>query len=42
MADAVAHSVWTFAKTTSAVNGTARGGGNGSATLEFMGAMLLK
>ena len=42
MADAVAHSVWTFAETTSAVNGTARGGGNGVVGQEFMGSNLLK
>lgn len=42
MADAVAHAVWTFAETTSAVNGTARGGGKGAPDMEFMGAALLK
>jgi Zn-dependent M28 family amino/carboxypeptidase len=42
MADAIAHATLTFAETTSAVNGTDRGSGSGSADLQFKGALLLK
>ena len=38
MADAIAHSTMTFAETTSAVNGTTKGGGSGSVDLEFKGS----
>jgi Zn-dependent M28 family amino/carboxypeptidase len=37
MADAIAHSTLTFAETTSAVNGTAKGGGSGSTTPQYKG-----
>jgi Zn-dependent M28 family amino/carboxypeptidase len=38
MSDAAAHAVLTFAMTTSAVNGTGQGNGNGVGNLEFDGA----
>jgi Zn-dependent M28 family amino/carboxypeptidase len=38
MADAIAHSTMTFAETTSAINGTTKGGGSGSVDLEFKGS----
>jgi Zn-dependent M28 family amino/carboxypeptidase len=41
MSDAVAHAVLTFAQTTSAVNGTAKGGG-GSIDLELKGSRYVK
>jgi hypothetical protein len=41
-ADAIAHATLTFAETTSAVNGTAKGGGSGVADLQFKGAHALK
>ena len=37
MSDAIAHAVLTFAETTSAVNGTAKGGGSAKPQLEFKG-----
>ena len=37
-ADAIAHSTLTFAETTSAINGTAKGGGSGTADFEFKGS----
>lgn len=40
MADAMAHATWTFAQTTSVVNGTAKGKGVGSADLLFKGTRL--
>jgi Zn-dependent M28 family amino/carboxypeptidase len=42
MADAIAHSTLTFAMTTSAVNGTAKGNGTGNADLEYKANKLLK
>ena len=42
MSDAIAHATLTFAMTTSAVNGTAKGNGAGSVDLEFKGNKLLK
>jgi hypothetical protein len=41
MADAIAHATLTFAETTSAVNGTAKGGGNGKVDMQFKGHSLL-
>jgi hypothetical protein len=37
MADAIAHVTLTFAQTTSAINGTAKGGGSGNADLTGKG-----
>jgi Zn-dependent M28 family amino/carboxypeptidase len=42
MADAIAHSTLTFAMTTSAVNGTAKGNGTGNTDLEYRANKLLK
>ena len=42
MADAIAHSTLTFALTTSAVNGTAKGNGAGNVDLEYKANKLLK
>ena len=42
MADAIAHSTLTFAMTTSAVNGSAKGNGNGNVDLEYKAHKLLK
>ena len=42
MADAIAHSTLTFAMTTSAVNGTAKGNGAGNVDLEYKANKLLK
>jgi len=42
MSDAAAHAVLTFAMTTSAVNGTDKGNGQGQADMEFQGANLKK
>lgn len=42
MADAIAHSTMTFAETTSAINGTTRGGGSGTVDLEFKGSQARK
>jgi Zn-dependent M28 family amino/carboxypeptidase len=42
MADAIAHSTLTFAMTTSAVNGTAKGNGTGNVDLEYKANKLLK
>ncbi len=42
MADAIAHSTLTFAETTSAINGTSKGGGSGTADLQFKGSRALK
>lgn len=42
MADAIAHSTLTFAMTTSAVNGTAKGSGSGNVELEYKADKLLK
>ena len=42
MADAIAHSTQTFAETTSSVNGTAKGGGNGDANMEMKGNRSLR
>ncbi len=42
MADAIAHSTLTFAMTTSAVNGTAKGNGSGNVDLEYKANKLLK
>ena len=38
MADAIAHTTMTFAETTSAINGTTKGGGSGAVDLEFKGS----
>jgi len=37
MADAAAHATLTFAMTSSAVNGTGKGGGNADDTMTFKG-----
>ncbi len=42
MSDAVAHSILTFAFTTSAVNGTGQGSGGGSIDLELQGSRFVK
>ena len=42
MSDAIAHSTLTFAMTTSAVNGTAKGGGNSSMDLAMKGNLAIK
>ncbi len=42
MSDAAAHAVLTFAMTTSAVNGTDKGNGNGTPDMEFQGSLLKK
>lgn len=42
MADAIAHATLVFAETTSAVNGTDRGSGSGSANMQFKGSHALK
>lgn len=42
MADAIAHSTQTFAETTSAVNGTSKGGGSGTVDMQQKGNRLLK
>ncbi|WP_166872364.1 M20/M25/M40 family metallo-hydrolase [Salinibacterium sp. ZJ450] len=42
MADAIAHATLTFAETTSAIPGTAKGGGAGNTNLQFKGHSLLK
>lgn len=42
MADAIAHSTMTFAETTSAINGTTKGGGSGTLDLEFKGSQARK
>lgn len=42
MADAIAHATMTFGETTAAVNGTTRGGGSGTADLEFKGSKAVK
>ena len=42
MADAIAHVTLTFAETTSAINGTAKGGGSANADLAFKGDHALK
>jgi Zn-dependent M28 family amino/carboxypeptidase len=42
MADAIAHSTLTFAMTTSAINGTSKGNGSGTADLQFKASKLLK
>ena len=42
MSDAIAHSTLTFAMTTSAVNGTAKGGGNSSIDMAMKGNLAIK
>ncbi|TFC93471.1 M20/M25/M40 family metallo-hydrolase [Cryobacterium sinapicolor] len=42
MADAIAHATKTFGETTSAVNGTTRGGGSGTMDLQFKGSHATK
>ena len=44
MADAIAHATLTFAETTSAVNGTAKGNGKGTdnAKMEFKGHQAIR
>jgi Zn-dependent M28 family amino/carboxypeptidase len=42
MADAIAHATLTFAQTTSAVNGTAKGKGTGDVNLEYKGAHAIR
>jgi Zn-dependent M28 family amino/carboxypeptidase len=42
MSDAIAHSTLTFAETTSAVNGTAQGGGNGTIDFALKGNRAIK
>jgi Zn-dependent M28 family amino/carboxypeptidase len=42
MSDAAAHAVLTFAMTTSSVNGTDKGKGNGSSNFEYLGSSLQK
>jgi Zn-dependent M28 family amino/carboxypeptidase len=42
MADAIAHATLTFAETTSAINGTAKGKGSGNVELEYRGHNALK
>ena len=42
MSDAIAHATLTFAMTTSAVNGTAKGNGSGNVDLEYKANKLLK
>jgi Zn-dependent M28 family amino/carboxypeptidase len=42
MADAIAHSTLTFAMTTSAINGTAKGNSSGTVDLQFKASKLLK
>ncbi|MHA6695920.1 M28 family peptidase [Homoserinimonas sp. A520] len=42
MADAIAHATQTFAETTSAVSGTAKGGGQGAADMEMKGNRSLR
>ena len=42
MSDAIAHSTLTFAMTTSAVNGTAKGKAAGNVDLEYKANKLLK
>jgi len=42
MSDAAAHAVLTFAMTTSAVNGTDKGKGQGSSDFDYQGSSLRK
>ena len=42
MSDAIAHSTLTFAETTSAVNGTAQGGGSGNIDFVMKGNSAIK
>ena len=42
MADAIAHTTMTFGETTSAVNGTTKGGGSGTTDLQFKGSRAVK
>jgi hypothetical protein len=42
MSDAAAHATWTFAQTTSAIEGTSRGNANGQYDPERLGANLRK
>jgi Zn-dependent M28 family amino/carboxypeptidase len=42
MSDAIAHATLTFAMTTSAVNGTSRGGGSGTASFDMKGHRSVK
>ena len=42
MADAIAHATMTFGETTSAINGTSKGGGSGTTDLQFKGSHALK
>lgn len=42
MADAIAHTTKTFGETTSAVNGTTKGGGSGPTELQFKGSHAVK
>ncbi|TFC96690.1 MULTISPECIES: M20/M25/M40 family metallo-hydrolase [Cryobacterium] len=42
MADAIAHTTMTFGETTSAVNGTSKGGGSGTTNLQYKGSHAVK
>ena len=42
MSDAIAHSMLTFAMTTSAVNGTGKGGGSGTGSFDMKGHRAIK
>jgi hypothetical protein len=42
MSDAIAHATLTFAETTSAVNGTAKGNGTGKIVWQFKGNHALR
>ena len=42
MSDAAAHGVWTFAQTTSAIEGTGKGKTNGTHDSEYLGSLLKK
>ena len=42
MSDAIAHATLTFAETTSAINGTAKGGGRGNIDFELKGNRAIK
>ena len=42
MSDALAHSTLTFAETTSAVNGTGKGGGSGTGGFDMKGHRAVK
>ena len=42
MSDAIAHATLTFAMTTSAVNGTSKGGGGGTSDFDMKGHRAIK